>query len=138
MTLAERWQPVSMSRYMNMRVAWQMGVHHAVIGRRVERLPATGMIGVRLRSGTSRKTTPREDRLIARNARINRFATSTRILDEVNFGGHVSVRTVDTRINGQHLGVRIPIQWPQLYVRHLLALWNWSRYHIHLNIGNWK
>lgn len=118
MTLAERWQPVSMSRYMNMRVAWQMGVHHAVIGRRVERLPVTGMIGVRLRSGTSRKTTPREDRL--------------------NFGGHVSVRTVDTRINGQHLGVRIPIQWPQLYVRHLLALWNWSRYHIHLNIGNWK
>ena len=114
MTLAERWQPVSMSRacFMIMRVAWQIWVHHAVIGRRVERL--TGMIGERLRSGTSRNTTPREDRLIARYARINRFATSTRILDEVYFGCHVSVRTVDIRINGQRLGARIPIQWPQL------------------------
>jgi len=78
-----------------------MGVHHAVIGRRMERLPATGMVGERLRSGTSRKTTPREDRLTARYARINRFATSTRILDEVNFGSNVSVRTVDIRINEQ-------------------------------------
>ena len=91
-----------------------MWVHHAVIGRRVERLPATGMIGERLRSGTSRNTTPREDRLIARYARINRCAISTRILDEVYFGCHVSVRTVEIRINGQRLGARIPIQWPQL------------------------
>ena len=57
----------------------------------MERLPTTGLIGERLRSGTSQKTTLREDRLIARYARINRFATLTRILDEVYFGGHVSV-----------------------------------------------
>ena len=57
----------------------------------MERLPTTGMIGERLRSGTSRKTTPRDDRLIARYARRNRFATSTRILDEVYIGGRVSV-----------------------------------------------
>ena len=57
----------------------------------MERLPTTGMIGERLRSGTSRKTTPRGDRLIALYARINRFATSTRILDEVYFGDRVSV-----------------------------------------------
>ena len=80
----------------------------------MERLPSTGMIGEPLRSGTSHRTTPREDRLIARYARINRFATSTRILDEVYFGGHVSVRSVDIRINEQRLRARIPIQWLQL------------------------
>ena len=77
------------------------GVHHAVIGRCMERLPATGMVGEHLRSDTSWKTTHREDRLIARYARMNSFATSTRILDEVNVGGHVSVLTVDIQINEQ-------------------------------------
>ena len=92
-------------------MAWQMGVHHAIIGHRMECLPATGMIGERMRSGTSHNTASREDWLIARYARVIRFATSTRILDEENIGYHVCVITVDIRINEQRLRARIPIKW---------------------------
>jgi len=53
------------------------------------------------RCGRPRKTTLREDRLIARCASRNIFAISARVGDELNFGSHVSVRTVNTRINEQ-------------------------------------
>ena len=88
-----------------------MGVHHAIIGRRMECLPATGMVGERMQSGTSHNTASREDWLIARYSRVIRFATSTRILDEENIGDHVCVITVDKRINEQRLCARIPIKW---------------------------
>ena len=52
--------------FSNKRVAEQMVVHHSVIYRLIQRLQAAGMVDERPRSGMPRKTTPREDRLIAR------------------------------------------------------------------------
>ena len=62
--------------------------------------------------------------LITRGAMRNSFAISARIRDELNFGGHVSVRTVNKR--------------PQLSLRHRQARWNSSRGHFCWNIRNWK
>jgi len=56
----------------------------------VQRLPATAKVDERPRSGRPRKATPREDRLIGRYVRRNRFTTSARIRDELNFGSYVS------------------------------------------------
>jgi len=71
-----------------------MGIHHSVMGRRMQHLQATGM--EQPRSWRPRKATPREDRRITRCARRNRFATSARIPDEFNFGGHVTVGSISS------------------------------------------
>ena len=61
-----------------------------------------------------RKCTHREDMLIARCARRNHFDTSVRIRDELNFGGRVSVRTVNRRLSKKCLRAWRPIKRPQL------------------------
>ena len=114
-SLAEKRQAgLSQTGFRNRGMIGQMGVHHYQMDHLMQHLQATGKVDENPRSGMPLNTTPREDRLIARYARINRCATSTRILDEVYFGCHVSVRTVDMRINGERLGARLPIQLPQL------------------------
>ena len=80
-----------------------MGIHHSVIDRLMQRLQATVMVDERPRFDRSRKTTPREDRLIARCARRNLFATYARIRDELNFGNHISLWTVNIQLNEQRL-----------------------------------
>jgi len=95
LTIAERWQAVGMSQagFSSRRVVGQMGVHHSEIHHFMQCFQATGMVDEHLRSCRPRKAIPREDWLIDRSARRNRFATSAHIRDELNFGGHVSVRT---------------------------------------------
>ena len=72
-----------------------MEIHHSVIGRLMQCLQATEMVDERPRFHRPRKTTPRDNMLVARFVRRNRFTTSARIRDELNFGDHVSVRSVD-------------------------------------------
>jgi len=140
LSIAERWQAVGMSQtgLSNRRVAQRVGVHHSVIDRLMDRFQATGTVEDRPRSGRPRKTTPREDRLIARRARRDNFTTAGRIRAGVPFGGHVSVRTVIRRLNAQHLLARRPIKRPELTARHRIARLNWSRDHLQWNIRNWR
>lgn len=135
LTLAERWQPLSMSQtsFSNSRVAGKMGIHHCVIDLHMQGLKATGMIDECPQSGSPRKTTPREDRLIAQCARRNRFVSSDRIGDGLHFGGHVSV---SRRVNEQRMRKSRPIELPQRSLRHRRVRLNWSRYRLHLNIRN--
>ena len=74
-------------------IAIEGWVQHSVIDRLMQHLQTTGMVDERPRSGPAKLHL--EDRLIARCARRNRFATPARIRDELNFGDHVSVRSVD-------------------------------------------
>ena len=111
-----------------------MGIHHCVIDLHMQGLEATGIIDECPQSGSPRKTTPREDMLIAQCARRNRFVSSDRIRDGLNFGGHVSVRTVSRRVNEQSMHRSRPIELPQRSLRHRRARLNWSRYRLHLNI----
>jgi predicted ArsR family transcriptional regulator len=64
---------MSQSDFSNRRVAGQIGVHYSVIDRHMQCLQATGMVDERPRSGRARKTTLREDRLIAGCVGRNRF-----------------------------------------------------------------
>ena len=89
LSIAERWQAVGMSQtgLSNRRVAQRVGVHHSVIDRLMDRFQATGTVEDRPRSGRPRKTTPREDRLIARRARRDNFTTAGRIRAGLHFEG---------------------------------------------------
>ena len=60
---------------------------------------ATVMVDERPRSGKPCKTKLREDRLIALCGWKNRFPTLAHIRGEFNFGGHISVRTVNRWLN---------------------------------------
>jgi hypothetical protein len=71
------------------------------------------MVDEHPRSGRPRKTTRREDSLIAHCAKRNLFGTSARILDELNFGHHISLR-------------------------HRRTWWNWSCDHLRWNFSNWS
>jgi len=82
---------MSQASFSNRGMAGQMGVHHSVIDRLMQRLEATGMVDERPRYSRRRKTAPIEDRLISWCARRNRFPTPVRIRDALDFGGHVSV-----------------------------------------------
>ena len=113
--------------FSNRSMAGQLGVHHSVIDRLVQCLQATEMVDERPRSDRPRKCTHREDMLIARGARRNRFDTSVRIRDELNFGGCVSVRTVNSK---QCLRAWRPIKRSQLLLHHRWTQWNWSRYNL--------
>ena len=70
-----------------------MVVHHFVIDRLMQRLQATGIVDERPRSDRPHKTKRRDDRL------ISRFATRTR------FGGHISVRNVNRRLNEPRMAI---------------------------------
>jgi transposase len=76
---------MSQAGFSNRGMAGKMEVHHSVIDRLMQRLEATGMVDEHPRYRRRRKTTPIEDRLIARCARKNRFR------DALNFGDHVSI-----------------------------------------------
>jgi len=83
-----------------------MGIHHSVIDRLMQCLQATEMVDERPRSDRPRKTTPRDNMLVARFVRRNRFTTSARIRDEIIFWGLVSVRTINRSLNEQCLCTR--------------------------------
>ena len=73
----------------------------------MQRLQATEKIDEHLRFDRPRKLSlEREDMLITWFSMIIRFATSARIRAELNFWGHVSVRTVNGRRNDQRLCAR--------------------------------
>jgi len=77
---------MSQAGFRNRRVAGQMVVHHSVIDHLMQPLQATVMVDEHPQSGRPCKAKPREDRLMARCARRNRFSISARIRGELNFG----------------------------------------------------
>jgi hypothetical protein len=79
--------------------------------------------------------TPREDRLITRCARRNSFATSARIRDELNFEGHVSVRTDNRRLNEPHKATH---KMAAPVITSLAGLLELVTNHLRWNIRNWK
>ena len=77
----------------NRRMSGQMVVHHFVIDRLMQSLEATGIVDERPRSGRPHKTKRKDDRRIFRCAMRARF------------GGHISVRNVNRRLNEQRLAI---------------------------------
>jgi transposase len=87
----------------------------------MQRFRQTGNATDRPRASRPRKTTPREDRLISRQARKRPFSTAGALRGNLAFGGHISTRTVIRRLHHQGMRARRPIQLPQLTLRHCHA-----------------
>ena len=102
LTIPERWQDVGMhnSGFSHRRVADHFRVNHSIIVRLMQRFRQTENVTDRPLAGRSRKTTPREDRLISRRAQ-RPFSTVGALRGNLAFGGHISTRTVIKRLHHQ-------------------------------------
>ena len=140
LTIPERWQAVGMHSggFSHRRVADHFRVNHSNIERLMQRFCQTGNVTDRPRAGRSRKTTPREDRLISRRARQRSFSTAGALRGNLAFGGHISTRTVIRRIHHQGMRARRPIKRPQLTLRHRYARFDWSHDHLAWTIRTWR
>ena len=85
LSIAERWQAVGIKQQKGGTVCWFAPF---CVDRLMDRFQATGTVEDRRRSGRPGKTTPREDRLIARRVRRDNFTTAGRIRTGLPFGDH--------------------------------------------------
>jgi transposase len=140
LTIPERWQAVGMHNggFSHKRVTDHFRVNHSIIVRLMQRFRQTGNVTDRPRAGRTRKTTPREDRLISRRARQRPFSTSGALRGHLAFGGHISTRTVIRRLHHQGMRARRPIKHPQLTLRHRHAQFHWSHDHLGWTIRTWR
>ena len=92
----------------------------------------------RQRSGRPRKTSVRQDRVLACRARMMRFKVGRRLREEWNIPNTVSVRTVTRKLNAAGLRSRRPIKHPKLAQRHKQACLDLSRERLNCNIRSWR
>lgn len=141
LTIAERWQAIGMlnSGLSRRQIAGNFGVHHSIICRLVTRFQQTGSVDERPRSGRPKKTTAREDRYLAREARMNCFLTADKLRRRwLPAGGRVCTRTVINRLHSNRLRARRPIKRPELTLRHRRNRMQWARIHRHWNLRSWR
>ncbi|CAG2244536.1 unnamed protein product [Mytilus edulis] len=81
LSIAERWQVVGMANtgLICRRIAVHFGVNHTLIIRLVQRYRQTGSVENRPIAGGPRKTTPREDRNLSRQARLKPFTSADQL-----------------------------------------------------------
>ena len=77
-----------------------------------------GDVSDRPRSGRPRKTTPREDRRLARIAMRNRFSTTMELRRRWNLGIPISRGLVLLRLRQPNIRNRRPVRKPELTQRH--------------------
>lgn len=101
-------------------VARRLEVSISVIVRLTERLNATGNVQERPRSGRPKCTTPREDRLVHREALQTRSVTAINIRRRLRAATHnnVSEQTIRRRLHGFQLRSRRPAVRPRLTPAH--------------------
>jgi transposase len=140
LTIPERWQAVGMHNggLSHRRVADQFRVDHSIIVRLMQRFRQTGNVTDCPRAGRPRKMMPREDQLISRRERQRQFSTAGALRGNLEFGGHISTRTVIRRLHHQGMRVRRPIKRPQLTLRHRHARYDWSHDYLGWTIRTWR
>ena len=140
LSIATRWQVVGMANtgLSCRRIAVHFGVNHTVIIRLVQRYRQTGSVEDRPRAGRPRKTTPREDRNLSRQARLKPFSSADQLRRLWSIGGRVSVRTVIRRLHSFRLRARRPIKRPELTLRHRKTRLQWARNHRRWTLRSWR
>ncbi|CAG2258086.1 unnamed protein product [Mytilus edulis] len=76
------------------RIAVHFGVNHTVIIRLVQRYRQTGSVEDRPRAGRPRKTTPREDRNLSRQARLKPFSSADQLRRLWPIGGRTAANVL--------------------------------------------
>ena len=94
----------------NRRIAPNFGVSNFVISRLVTKHRPTVSVEDRQRSDRSRKTTSREDRFPARQARLHPISTAGQLGRMWPTGGRISDRTLIRRFHSSRLHARRPLK----------------------------
>lgn len=120
-------------------VARRLGVSHSVIVRLNQRFQTTNDVEERPRSGRPKKTTPREDRFIQRQALQHRGTTCKVIRGQLRgaTNTNVSERTIGNRLHDVRLRSRRPAVRPLLTQAHRRARLVWSRRHLRWTRRDW-
>ena len=121
-------------------VARRLQVSISVIVRLIQRYTATGSVQERRRSGRPKKTNPREDRLIERQALQTRTASSSIIRRHVRVAAniYISQQTIRNRLHGFNLRSRRPAVRPRLTPAHRAARRAFCRRHVRWTRHQWS
>ena len=121
-------------------VARRLGVHHSIIIRLHQRFRATNSVEERPRSGAPRKTTPREDRFIERQALLRHDATSTSIQRQLQMATNTNLsrQAIQNRLHHFGLRSRRPAVRPRLLAAHRHARRAFCRCHVRWNHQQWS
>lgn len=120
--------------------ARRLGVAPSVITRLRQRFEATGRVEERPRSGRPKKTTARQDRLIARQAQTARTSTANRIRRHLRAATNtnVSSQTIRNRLHAVHYHARRPAKRVKLTLAHKRARRAWCRRHVRWAQHQWN
>ena len=121
-------------------VARRLQVSISVIVRLIQRYTATGRVQERRRSGRPKKTNPREDRLIERQALQTRTASSSTIRRHVRVAANINIsqQTIRNRLHGFNLRSRRPAVRPRLTPAHRAARRAFCRRHVRWTRHQWS
>lgn len=135
-----RWQIIGMhTSGMSCRaIGANLNFHHTTISRLINKHRDTGEVKDRPRTGRPRKTTAREDRLVARLARAQPILNSRVLRQRWMINARVSTSTVRRRLRAAGLRACRPVRRPFLTARHMQERLTWSRARIHWNLRSWR
>ena len=121
-------------------VARRLQVSISVIVRLIQCYIATGRVQERRRSGRPKKTNPREDRLIERQALQTRAASSSIIRRHVRVAANINIsqQTIRNRLHGFYLRSRRPAVRPRLAPAHRAARRTFCRRHVRWTRHQWS
>ena len=118
----------------------RLQVSISVIVRLIQRYTATGRVQERRRSGRPKKTNPREDRLIERQALQTRTASSSIIRKHVRVAANINIsqQAIRNRLHGFNLRSRRPAVRPRLTPAHRAARRAFCRRHVRWTRHQWS
>ena len=112
-------------------IARQLGYHHSVITRLVQKHAQTNDVKDRARSGRSKVTFVREDRALLWHVRRLPFTSAPVLRDNWNTHRRVSISTVRNRLRVVGYRARRPLKRTKLQPRHINARLAWCiDYHL--------
>ena len=133
--LAVRWRREGRTQEVISR--W-LGVPQGTVSKVLKRYRETGQCLRRRRSGRPRISTPREDRILTRMCRNNRFLSATMLrsiwMRTIRRG--CSIRTVRGRLLRAGFRARRPCRRPALTRRHRQLRRRWTEVHRNWQLGH--
>ena len=121
-------------------IARVLNVSQSVVSRFLKKHWEAGSVKDRKRSGRPKPTTPRQDRLLYRMSRQNRFYLSETLRTHLrdNHRIRVSRQLVNSRLLQARLGSRRPAKRPRLTLHHKRKRLDWARQRQAWRLRNWR